>query len=378
MSLQFHTRITHGNGRRILVDAEGDGEVARVEFSPEPRGGADALWFCFRLAETEADKPHPPRLEIVMRYAETLQGGCDPVALRPVYRPEGQPWCRCSGSTAEYREDGQLLVSWRIPYPANETIVALCYPYGRDDLVGTLKKCRGGWKEDVIGVSQAGRPLLRLANDYGNKNSPPKGVYLVARQHSGETPGSWVLDGMLDRFARMKKNPFAIWVIPFADTDGIAAGDHGKGGFPVDLNQAWGDVPGRHETRVIQSDLARWSKRTRPFCVLDLHALGAEDMFTAISVDDDGNEQKGMRAWSNFLADALSAEYAAEEFARIRTLPASGRASDLCRYVHDKFDCAALSVEVPYTLCGTTLMTRKQYREVGHRLADALVRRARD
>ena len=86
-------------------------------------------------------------------------------------------------------------------------------------------------------------------------------------------PGSWVLDGLLRHAAQaLDPSQLLIWVTPFAHLDGIVQGDYGKDPFPWDLNRAWTTPPMRHEVRVMQSDMTRWSQRCQPALVLDLHA----------------------------------------------------------------------------------------------------------
>jgi hypothetical protein len=52
MSLKFENRFPSGNARRISVKQEGD--LTEVAFAPEPGGGAECLWFYFRLTETSS------------------------------------------------------------------------------------------------------------------------------------------------------------------------------------------------------------------------------------------------------------------------------------------------------------------------------------
>ena len=108
------------------------------------------------------------------------------------------------------------------------------------------------WRVDTIGVSQGGRPLLRLSNDYGRPKGERPGVFLMARQHSGEVSGAWVLDGVLRRFAELGEAAPLVWAIPLANIDSVEQGDYGKDNFPYDMNRAWGKLPMRHETLVLQ------------------------------------------------------------------------------------------------------------------------------
>src|SRR5690606_20700503 len=111
----------------------------------------------------------------------------------------------------------------------------------------------------------------------GDEARTMPGVYLIARQHSGETPGSWLLDGVVRYLStpegqQISRN-MCVWAVPFADPDGVADGSYGKDQTPWDLNRAWGS-PRRPEINAIQRDVHRWARRCRPQAIVDLHAPG--------------------------------------------------------------------------------------------------------
>jgi hypothetical protein len=142
---------------------------------------------------------------------------------------------------------------------------------------------------------------------------------MIARQHAGETPGAWILDGMLEHFSRNPNNRLLIWSIPFADIDGVEGGYYGKDRFPYDLNRAWGHPP-----------------------------IGAE----------------------------LGPDYASGEFRRVITYASRWETPTFADYAQRDLNISALALETPYTLCGKTLMSQKQFREAGHRIARAILKRA--
>lgn len=127
-------------------------------------------------------------------------------------------------------------------------------------------------------MSQNGNPLIRISNNYGKINGKKLGFYFIARQHSGETPGSWVLDGLLKYLAKMNCRDILVWEIPLSNIDGVLQGDYGNDNFPYDLNRAWRDPPMRHETLVFQRDINnRWKSRCKPTLILDFHAPGGTE-----------------------------------------------------------------------------------------------------
>ncbi len=378
MGLKLQSRFPGGNGQ--LVQLDNGGEIPEITFAAEPHGGSAALWFCFRLAEDDPDAPHPAKLKLTLRYADTMLDGGNGAQLHPVYQPEQQGWYRTAAGVEAHTPDGRVSVSWLIPYPSPMTLVALCYPYGRRDLDTLVSKCRGFWSADAIGLSRGGRNLRRLSNRYGSTTSPAPGVYLLARQHAGETPASWVLDGLLQRLSRSKRCPVDVWAIPFADPDGLEYGDYGRGDTAYDLDAAWGAHPTRHESRVIQTDMQRWRARTRPLLVLDLQSpTGVEASGIQSRLPGEGCEgsvTSEARAWSNTFKDALR-EWAADNFEQPES-PAHAPGRSLVDYAAGELGIPALSLSVPYASCGGSVLTQKLYREAGAKLADALTRRVLD
>ena len=68
---------------------------------------------------------------------------------------------------------------------------------------GTWKRCWAGCPTGWAGVSRAaarrGRAVLRLR--LGNHESPRRAVWILARQHAGETPASFAAEGLLELLA---------------------------------------------------------------------------------------------------------------------------------------------------------------------------------
>jgi hypothetical protein len=257
--------------------------------------------------------------------------------------------------------------------------VAFCYPYGPEELAALVG--RAGLRVRSIGASERGRPLWRLDNGAGAEESSRPGLFIVARHHSGETPGSWVLEGLLEGLAEMGEAAPLVWAIPFADLDGVVEGRYGKDRHPVDFNRSWpgaGRMTQRHETLCYLRDVQRWRKRCRPRLVLDLHAPGAserEGVFCFLSTDAAGKPWPESAAWAERVRAAL-AEYAAsaDRFFRMANYP-----SRWPRQTHSDFTgwacaegVAALSIETSYQGVGDRVFDLGDYREIGRRIGGAI------
>ncbi len=377
--VRIDARVPHGNAAGTRVGREGN--RTEVRFTPSPHGGPECLWFRFRIVPPRAPRPHERRIRLTLENPQNMLGGewrpgRESAGLRPVMRAGAGGWRRLGEAAARTTPDGRLLASWNLPLPPAGAEVAFCYPYGREELDLLLRETSGRWRTDVIGLSQGGRPILRLANRYGRTaGRRESGVYILARQHSGETPGSWVLDGILRRTAELGNRAPMVWAVPFANPDGVEQGDYGKDNFPIDLNRAWGVPPLRHENLVMMNDVMRWKDRCAPLLALDLHAPGARERDGAyffVPRDRRGRLARLARRHAAALARKLG------PLAARRPLVVAGYAS---RWETPRFtDFASslgvpgLALETPYAMCRSRMLARDDYRLIGCLLADGITK----
>ena len=380
MALKVLDRFSGSNVRVLEIRTKtADPEIF---FTADPCGGTEALWFDFRLHDlTPPATGAPETLKLTLMFFETLLGGNNPASIRPVLRERGKAWNRLKAPEVKRDAEGQSQLTWVVPYPVEPMEFAFCIPYGSEELATTLEHCKGYWQERDIGLTQGGKVMKRHSNNIwkGCDACPnPRGLYIVARQHAGETPGSWVLDGMLEAFSRAKPVNWCIWVVPFANLDDVLSGAYGKDPYPHDLNRAWGKPPMRHETLVMQRDLQRWATRCKPELVLDLHAPSAsEDQGVYAFVGDSGKPEidKANQSWSNLFKEALTPDYADNDFVKVANYLSRWDGPKLADFVHKEIGCSALSLETPYGLIRDTVLFQKHYREIGQKLARAILTR---
>lgn len=276
MALRATGEFEGGNARVERIVESESGSV--VYFAAQhKKGGPQALWFYLRVEGVTA-----PALRCVLTNPSQILGGAGSWRHNwPVCRIGDGPWQRIRQVEDRVNEHlvNEVLLTIPVPIGEHSVEVAACYPYLMRDLKSTLTADRAQftWTEATIGYSHEGRPIIRVYNSLGDEVRSKPGVFFIARQHSGETPGSWLLDGILRFLASPEgeriSQEMCVWAVPIADPDGVACGSYGKDQFPWDLNRAW-DRPLRPETHAIQSDLVRWSRRCRPHMVVDLHAPG--------------------------------------------------------------------------------------------------------
>ena len=386
--IRVHTYLAAGNAH--VLQAQWKGAIFEVEFMPTPAGGPEAMWFCLRV---EAGESVPPDTVVrcLLHLPDTLLGGGGDAesGFRPVYRTEQTDWTRVDAVEPTNRADGRPVIGWDMPGGEGAIDVALCYPYGEAELTALLTDT--ALRPDVIGVSERGRPLVRVSNSYGDREASRPGVYCVARQHAGETPGSWVLDGFLREIAAAGEGAPLVWAVPIVDPDGAAAGCYGKDRFPYDYNRAWG-APGypeakhpergthpmRYEVNCIQHDMRQWQTRCRPLLVVDFHApamFEADGLYCYLrNVDDDGRGDAIHRRWTDAVERALGPSLASERFVRTGSYASRWNTARVGDFVNETLGLPSLSFETPYACAGETILTRECYGQAGQRIAQAVIK----
>lgn len=377
LSVRLDTDIPYGNAADVEITEEEGRPV--VSFAADPHGGPVCMWFCFRLSKI-GDILQGKTIKVVMKHFTNILGGHTDAALVPVIKYDGRDWDRLPPGIIEELPDGRHRQYWEIDAPDSFADIALCYPYGRPEIDVLLRETGGYWKADTIGVSQSGRGLVRLSNRAGNRGDTCSGVFIIARQHSGEVPGSWVLDGLLRRMALADDSAPLTWVIPLADIDGVEQGDYGKDKFPWDLNRGW-SAPGvpsmRHEAHAYEIDMHRWVERCRPLLALDLHAPGAresEGVYAFMPQPRAFPEHYSLSAtWADRFASALGTKYAKSEFKRVANYRSRWDSPGFGSFCRQKLNLSVQSLEIPYGMINDLVLTREHYREIGRILAEVIL-----
>ena len=376
MTLKVRTHFPGGNAADI--DIAGTEPIPEIRFASDPCGGTEALWFHFRLEETTPDPARHTKVRLTWNYFDTLPGAANTPGVIPVCQLPGQPWARLKQAEETRTPDGRRQLSWTIPHPAPSIEVACCFPYGPPEMDSLLDRARDYWQAAPIGLSRQARRIMRLFNSPGTPGGTQPGIYVIARQHSGETPGSWVLDGFLRHLSQIRKAGYVVWVVPFANIDGVIEGRQGKGESPCDLCHAWGNPATRHEARVIRHDVSLWKARCRQLLALDLHAPGAgerDGVYACVSGEPAGPLTAEETKWCNVMQHELQGEFAAPEFKRADPHRLSGQPPDFATFMRTETGVAALRIETPFTCACGNVLTQKSYREIGRRLALAIMHR---
>ncbi|MBP6963880.1 MAG: hypothetical protein KBC96_05680 [Armatimonadetes bacterium] len=337
-----------------------------VRFLSEPRTSPQSLWFSL-----EADNLQGKPVRFVWMNADHTLGNAGALGnIRPVLRVSGGGWMRCLEVEVVTADDGRLELAFEHNRPSDRVAVAFCYPYCSDHFQLTLDETRLP-APATIGITGQGRPLPRLRLP----GSGGAGVYLMARQHAGETPGSWVLDGLIRALAKDGPGEFDWWIVPFVDLDGVENGDYGKDAHPWDFNRAWEKMPMRPEVLSIQADLHRFASRYPKRLLIDLHAPGhAEDGLWVFMPRS--HRPAAQRVVSESIASVLASVFTEVEASELKreTNYASrwGVDATFVSWAWDRLDhTPAASIETSYQSFAGRRLDIDGYRDIGRRLVSA-------
>ncbi len=361
-----------GNGLILDVERSGDGWL--VSFTPEPRTSPQPLWFHIEVTGLGGAP-----VGFVWEDADIALGDREELhLLRPVIRADGGDWGRCTRTTVVDLPDGRRQVCFGHAGGARKVAAALSYPYGPHELETTLAELGDAWPRSPIGVTGEGRALERLRLDRADDDRPRAGLYLMARQHAGEAPGSWVLDGILrflasdDEAACDIREQVDVWVAPFVDLDGVVKGDYGKDALPWDFNRAWEVLAMRPAVHALQRDLLRFADRTEPRLIVDLHAPGhsTADVYVQLPREQRPAEQQdAAMGFVHHLANEFP-ELDPNSLGRPTRYPSRWNAmSTVGSWVWEHLDhTACVAVETSYQRLGGWPLDPAGYHDVGRRV----------
>jgi murein tripeptide amidase MpaA len=226
MTLQIDAEFDGGN---IEVRAAGE-TTAELAIRPDANGPW-FQWFYFRVRGAAG---RALSLRIVNAGGSAYPEGWP--GYRACVSADGAAWMRTDTAYA----DGVLEI--RHAATADPVWFAYFAPYDLARLDRFLARAEaGGARRRVLGRSVDGRPIHALSLGEG-----PQPVWLIGRQHAGETMASWWMEGALDRLCdpadpvgRALRRAATVHLAPLVNIDGAARGHLRGNAAGLDLNRQW-------------------------------------------------------------------------------------------------------------------------------------------
>ncbi|MDR1197649.1 MAG: hypothetical protein LBK94_01370 [Prevotellaceae bacterium] len=171
-----------------------------------------ARWFYFRMTGTK-------NKYVYLHFKHT-----DP--LRAVYSYDNRHFERFEANEAEFRKIHKF-------FDVDTVYIAYFIPYTNSFLQNRIDswKCHKHVTVNTFGYSLHKQPMqLITITDKAVIDESKYRVWIHARTHTSETPGSWHLDGLIDALladskdAEAYRKHFIFYIVPFANPDGVFEG----------------------------------------------------------------------------------------------------------------------------------------------------------
>ncbi|HRP74187.1 MAG TPA: M14-type cytosolic carboxypeptidase [Rhodocyclaceae bacterium] len=302
-------------------------------------------WFHFRLQDAAGKSV---RLVFENAGEATYAAGWD--GYRCVASYDRRNWFRIP---ATRYEDGELIVE-HVP-ERNNIYYAYFEPYSHERHLDLL-----GWAEmspfaqvDGLGATVQGRDVDRIVVGRSAPGRSP--VWIIARQHPGETMAEWFVEGLLERLldgadpvARRIREHAIVHVVPNMNPDGSVLGNLRTNAAGRNLNREWSDPDRAASPEVFHVRTAMESSGCELF--LDIH--GDEILpyvFLASSDDVPGVPETVAEQQTGFMQALLAAS---PDFQTEHGYENGRFREDVLKlaskWVAHRFGCLSLTLEMPF------------------------------
>ena len=340
MSIEVSSGFDSGAIEVIACEGARADLAIRHDIAADGRPSEFLQWFHFRVSGAEATGAE---VRIVNAGVTTYPNGWRD------YRAVAS-WNRRAWERIPTRYDGQIL-TLNVPPAPGPTYIAYFEPYSWERHLTLLADCiSSAARLQRLGASIQGRDVDAVV--VGDGERP---VWIIARQHPGETMAEWFVEGLLQRLLGEDEGLLpelrrmaTFYIIPNMNPDGSVLGNLRTNAAGANLNREW-LAPSREASPEVE-------------CVRNaMHATGCDAFF-----DIHGDENlpyvfvAGCEMLPNFTArqaaeqDAFSADFraASADFQSEHGYHASKYKDDVLKlaskYAGHTFGCLSLTLEMPF------------------------------
>jgi murein tripeptide amidase MpaA len=336
---------TFDGGSILVLDEEEAGGGGEVPLELRADNATDLRqWFCFRVSGEPGERQ---AFRIENAGAAEYPAGWEDYRVCASY--DGEDWFR-----VPTRYDGGVLSFRHTPVRRSLTYACFApYPYSRHRrLIGRAARSRIA-RVEVLGHSVQGRPISAIT--FGQRSASSLRVWMIARQHPGETMAEWCAEGIVHRLLD-ERDPVSaalredaeITVVPCVNLDGGVLGNHRTNAAGRDLNRSWDAPDPVQSPEVLAIRSAILESGADMF--LDIH--GDEALPYAFAAGCEGNpgyDDRLANLETEFLAQLEAADPAFQTEKGYDPDP-PGEADLFCaaNWVSERFDCLAFTLEMPF------------------------------
>lgn len=302
-------------------------------------------WFHFKLHTTEVAKPHHFYIENAAQSAFT--GGWENYQAVASY--DREHWFRVP---TRY-DNGQLIISYTPSQASLYFAYFAPYSYERHQNLLQSAQLHPLCQLEHLGETLDGHDLSLLK--VGEEGEGKPNIWLIARQHPGESMAEWFIEGVIERLldvddavARSLLNQAVFYIVPNMNPDGSIRGHLRTNAAGINLNREW-QTPSLEKSPEVFF-VREKMQQTGVNLFLDIH--GDETIpynFVAGSEGTPSYSEKQQRleqTFKNFLV-AITPEFQTEH-GYPDDEPGKANLTIATNWVGENFGCLAFTIEMPF------------------------------
>ena len=250
-------------------------------------------------------------------------------------------------------EDGVLTIE-HTPL-AGSVYYAYFEPYSHEQHLNLLGDAQGSGlcQIDDLGSTAQGRDINLLT--IGHQAASDLKIWIIARQHPGESMAEWFAEGLLSRLldhqdptARALLDCATFYIVPNMNPDGAALGNQRTNAAGADLNREWQNPSPERSPEVYA--VRQKMHETGVDLFLDIH--GEEALPYVFAAGCEGNPSYDARLAALEAAFKTALRQASPDFqdehGYPKTVPGQANLAIAKSYVGETFGCLSYTLEMPF------------------------------
>lgn len=343
MNGQVYISSAFDGGNIDVVDSARPDDIRlRIRKDPGPDGFFQ--WFYFRVT---AEGGMPLRLVIENAGEASYPKGWD--GYRACASYDRETWFRVDTRL----EGGALIIDHTPEY--NSVHYAYFAPYSRERHHDLIARCQidPRVRAEVLGETIYGQDIDLLT--IGEPSRDKRAVWMIARQHPGETQAEYWMEGMLDRLldhadpvSRALLDKAVFYVVPNMNPDGSLRGHLRTNANGVNLNRVWSD-PSREDSPEVYYVNQRMIAAGCDFFI-DVHGdegLPYNFIAGADSIPNVQQSQIDLRIAFEAALRQANPDFQSE-YGYPKAPPGKANLSMASAHVAALFGCLAMTLEMPF------------------------------
>jgi murein tripeptide amidase MpaA len=342
------------DGGAVEVIRAGDPSAIELAIPHDTEAPSYRQWFAFRARGLRGKAA---RITLVNAGEATYPDAFDGYSAAASY--DRKRWFRVPTTF-----DGEQLVITHTP-KADDIVYAYFAPYPLDRHARLIRRAaRVPWaRAEVLGKSVEGRDMTLLTFgdiglDEGHPHTPGEGklrVWVIARQHPGETMAEWFAEGLVERLCddddevvREILARAVVHVVPNMNPDGGVHGNLRANAAGMNLNRAW-LAPDPAESPEVLHVRARMLE-VGVDLFLDVHGDERNPYCFLAGCEGNPGYSERLRFLENLFEQSLCAANAdfQDEYGYDRDEPGGGDLRTAGNWVGEEFDCLSYTLEMPF------------------------------